>query len=269
MSNKNKKENLKFKIEEFTEADLFEEGLTEKQKEKTKKRMGKMLDELKEANEKLDIDITLEEMIAIKQNLGELGNEHEHGIQNVNVLKYIVLKAIDKNMKKIDVEIIDELFIPNFISLPGVNTSHVYHGSTFFYKFYLTKDKLIYYGISERYEVLRKRSIDLKDIKVIGKSVKNNNKSKGLAWGIDTMTGYTSFIEFNNKEVIYLNHLKRKYRKSAERFITNLENTTGIKAVDKASLTTEDKFVVASQIILVIVFILFAIPTLIKLCLNM
>ncbi|MGL5507675.1 MAG: hypothetical protein ACRDB0_07225, partial [Paraclostridium sp.] len=160
------------------------------------------------------------------------------------------------------------LFIPNFVSLPGVNTSHIYHGSTFFYKLYLTKDKLIYYGISERYEVLRKRSIDLKDIKVIGKSVKNDKRSKGLAWGIDTMTGYMSFIEMNNKEIIYLNHLKRKYRKSAERFITNLENTTGLKATDKASLTTEDKFVVATQVILAIVFILFVIPNLIKLCLN-
>lgn len=265
MSIKNKEDDYNFKIEEFNEDDLFEAGLDSKQKEKIKKRMAMLLKELKESNRKFDIDITLEDILKIKTEMGKYGDEYEHGIKNSNVLKYITLNVIDKDIKQLKSEVIDELFVPSFISLPGVNTSYINNGASYFFKLYLTKDKLIYYGISERFKIVSRKVIDIKSIKSIGKSVKNTKLSKGLAWGVDTKSGYMSFIEFNNREIIYLNHLKSKYRKDVDRFLSNLEEVTGIKAVNKAPVTIEDKFTLIWQVLLFLFLVFLVIPALARL----
>ena len=59
MSKNNKKYDYKFEIEEYTEGDLFEDGLDKNQKEKIKKRMSMLLEELKEANSKFNINVSL------------------------------------------------------------------------------------------------------------------------------------------------------------------------------------------------------------------
>ncbi|MEG1009807.1 MAG: hypothetical protein RSF67_08380 [Clostridia bacterium] len=264
-----KKGSYKFKIEEYTEADLFEEGLSEKQKEKTKARMTMLLKELKDSTSKFDINISLNDMLKIKNQLGEKGDTFEHGIKNSNVLKYIILKVIDKDMEHIKDEVIDELFVPSLISMPGVNTSYINYGASYFFKIYLTKNSLICYGITERFKIANKKTIDLKNIKTIGKSVTNRKWSKGLAYGVNTTSGYTSFIETYDKNIIYLNHLKSKYRKNTIRFISNLEKATGIKAVTKAPLTSEDKFVLGVEIFILIMVLAVVIPNLIKLCMSM
>ncbi|WP_270648065.1 hypothetical protein [Paeniclostridium hominis] len=269
MSKNNKKYDYKFEIEEYTEADLFEDGLDKNQKEKIKKRMSMLLEELKEANSKFNINVSLSEVLKIKKYLGESGDISEHGIKNSNVLKYIILKVIDKDMESLKNEIVDELFVPSFISMPGVNTSYINHGASYFFKLYLTKDKLIYYGITENFKIVNKKIIDVKEVKSIGKAIENRRWSKGLAWGVNTTSGYMSFIETNDKNIIYLNHLKNKYRKSVIRFLSSLERITGIKAVKKSPLTYEDKFVLGLEIVALILVLTLVVPRLIELCINM
>jgi hypothetical protein len=269
MSKRYKKDDYKFEIEEYTEEDLFESGMNEKQKEKLKRRMTILLEELKKANSKFNIDISLDDILKIKKNLDKNGDISEHGIKNSSVLKYIILKAIDKDMENLKDEIIDELFVPSFISMPGVNTSYINYDASYFFKLYLTKDNLIYYGISDRFKIVKKKMINLKDIKSVGKAVKNRRWSKGLAWGANTTSGYMSFIETNEKNIIYLNHLKSKYRKSVFSFLENLESLTGLKAVTKAPLTIEDKFVLGAEIVGLILLMTLVIPRLFKLCIDM
>ncbi|MDU1538027.1 MAG: hypothetical protein E6902_00275 [Paeniclostridium sordellii] len=269
MSKNNKKYDYKFEIEEYTEDDLFEDGLDKNQKEKIKKRMSMLLEELKEANSKFNINISLSEVLKIKKYLGESGDISEHGIKNSNVLKYIILKVIDKDMESLKNEIVDELFVPSFISMPGVNTSYINHGASYFFKLYLTKDKLIYYGITENFKIVNKKIIEVKEVKSIGKAIENRRWSKGLAWGVNTTSGYMSFIETNDKNIIYLNHLKNKYRKSVIRFLSSLERITGIKAVKKSPLTYEDKFVLGLEIVALILVLTLVVPRLIELCINM
>ena len=78
-----------------------------------------------------------------------------------------------------------------------------------------------------------------------------------------------SFIETNDKNIIYLNHLKNKYRKSVIRFLSSLERITGIKAVKKSPLTYEDKFVLGLEIVALILVLTLVVPRLIGLCINM
>lgn len=256
-----------FEIEEFTEDDLFEEGLDDKKKENIKNRMNTLLKELKEANDEFNIDISLNDMLRIKNAMGKQGDEYEHGIRNANVLKYIILKVIDKDIGYLKDELIDELFVPSFISLPGVNTSYINYGAIYFFKMYLIKDKLIYYGISERFKIVNRKVIDIKNIKTIGKCVKNKKWSNGLSYGIDTCSGYISFIEVDNGDIIYLNHLKNKYKDSTVRFLENLEEITGIKAIDEASLTKSDIFVLGAQKTIVVLLLVWCVYKLIQLCL--
>lgn len=74
-----------------------------------------------------------------------------------------------------------------------------------------------------------------------------------------------SFIETNDKNIIYLNHLKNKYRKSVIRFLSSLEMITGIKAVTKSPLTYEDKFVLGLEIVALILVLTLVVPRLIEL----
>lgn len=269
MSDSYKSNDYKFEIEEFTEDDLSKDILDKQQLEKTKKKMEVLLKELKEANDKYNIDISLNEIMSLKESLGTSGDKVEHGIKNANILKYIILKTIKIDMEPLKDEIIDEVFVPSFISMPGVNTSYINYDATFFFKLYLTKDKLIYYCISDRFKITNKKIIDVKNIKTIGKAVKNRSWSRGLAWGVNTTSGYTSFIETYDKNTIYLNHLKYRYKESTVRFVSNVEKVTGIKAITKAKLTNEDKFVLIMEIIIALIFIMIGIPNLIKWCISM
>lgn len=263
-----KKDEYNFKIEEYSELDLCQDSMNKEQKEKIKNKTIKIIEEIKYLNSQFKIDVTLEEILSLKNKLGEKSNTSEHGIENSNLLKYIILKTIEKDMENLKSEIIDELFVPSFISLPGVNTSYINYNAAYFFKMYLTKDKLIYYGISERFKIVSKKTIYINDIKLIGKSIKNKRYSKGLAYGVDTRSGYMSFIETKDKKIIYLNHLKCKYRKNVERFINSLEEVSGLKSVTKSPLTTEDKFVLGFEVIVFILFIILVVPKLIQLCMG-
>lgn len=65
-----------------------------------------------------------------------------------------------------------------------------------------------------------------------------------------------------------LDYLKSNYRKGVERFLTNIEELTGLKSVNKAPLNSEDKFVLLFEVILFIVFIAWVAPILFKLCVD-
>ncbi|MDU6248639.1 MAG: hypothetical protein E6612_06935, partial [Paeniclostridium sordellii] len=120
-----KKDEYNFKIEEYSELDLCQDSMNKEQKEKIKNTTIKIIEEIKYLNSQFKIDVTVEEILSLKNKLGEKSNTSEHGIENSNLLKYIILKTIEKDMENFKSEIIDELFVPSFISLPGVNTSYI------------------------------------------------------------------------------------------------------------------------------------------------
>ncbi|MBW4873153.1 MAG: hypothetical protein KZY55_03755, partial [Paeniclostridium sp.] len=134
-----KKDEYNFKIEEYSELDLCQDSMNKEQKEKIKNKTIKIIEEIKYLNSQFKIDVTVEEIVSLKNKLGEKSNTSEHGIKNSNLLKYIILKTIEKDMENLKNEIIDELFVPSFISLPGVNTSYINYNAAYFFKMYLTK----------------------------------------------------------------------------------------------------------------------------------
>ncbi|MGL4911500.1 MAG: hypothetical protein ACRC3Y_03630 [Romboutsia sp.] len=236
-SEKNKNE---FEIESFTEDDLFDGNLSKKQIEKTKKTLSKTINLLKELNSQLDIDVTLEDVLKLKRELGEDFEKIEFGVKYAPVLRKIVLDAIDKDIKKNNIEVIDQLFVTSQIAIPGRVDTVALHDAAYFYKMYLTKDNLISYSLNDKYKIISKRIFKFDEIRSIGKAPQYKGWAKGLAVFADTFDGKMSYIEPNDRTTIYLNHQYIQYEEHTFRFLDKLSEVGKIKIVCKDRLDQSD-----------------------------
>ncbi|EPZ62338.1 hypothetical protein H477_5503 [[Clostridium] sordellii ATCC 9714] len=66
-----KKDEYNFKIEEYSELDLCQYSMDEEQKEKIKNKTIKIIEEIKYLNSKFKIDVTVEEILNLKNKLGK------------------------------------------------------------------------------------------------------------------------------------------------------------------------------------------------------
>lgn len=245
-----------FEIENFTEEDLYEEELTAEEIVKLKKRMIKTVRLLKNLNKELNIDMDLEDALKIRKELGEESEVIEHGVINALLLRKIVLDAIDIEVKKQNLEIIDELFVPTQIAIPGRVDTVMLHGCTYFYKMYLTNNSLIVYSLSDKYQVIKKKTFQFNELHSVGKAIKSKRLwSKGLAVFANTYNGNQSFIEPHDRTTMYLNHTKKEYKEQVLRFLDKLSEVGKISIVTEERLDKTDYLTIASYIMLFIFFI--------------
>ncbi len=245
----NKDKIYDFEIEDFTEEDLYGEGLSEKEIMKTKKNMVKILKLIKDLNKELNIEIDLEDILKIRKELGEESEVIEYGVRNARLLKKIVLDAIDKEVKNQDIEIIDELFIPTQIAIPGRVDTVALHGCTYFYKMYLTNHNLIIYSLSDKYELIKKRSLNFDELQSIGKAPRNKGFAKGLGVFANTYDGNQSFIEPKDRTTMYINHTEEKYKEEVIRFLDKLSEVSEVRIITEFRWDVTDYFALVFNIV--------------------
>ena len=257
---KQRKNNVnEFEIESFTEDDLYSENLSQKQIEKTKKNISKIINLLKDFNKELDIDVKLEDVLKIKKELGDESEKIEFGVKNAPLLRKIVLDAIDKSIKKDKIEIIDEIFITSQIAIPGRVDTVALHDSTYFYKMYLTKNNLIVYSLNDKYKIITKKVLKFDEIHSIGKAPKYKGWAKGLAVFANTFDGEMSYIEPKDRTTIYLNHQYIKYEEDVFRFLEKLSEVSGVNIVCKDRLDITDYIGIGFFILFIVIFFYLAI----------
>lgn len=251
-----KNETYDFEIENFTEEDLYGDDLTTEDIIKSKKKTLKTIELIKHLNKELNIDISLEEALRIRKELGEKSEVIEYGVVNALLLRKIVLDAIDREVKKQGLEIIDELFVPTQIAVPGRVDTVMMNGCAYFYKMYLTNNSLIVYSLSDKYQVIKKRILKFDELHSIGKAIKSNAfLGKGLAIFANTTNGDQSFIEPDDRTTMYLNHTKKEYREDVLRFLDKLSEVSDVKIKTDGRKDTSDYIAIGFNIVLLIAFL--------------
>lgn len=255
-----------FEIENFTEEDLHGEDLTTEEIIKLKKKMLKTIKLLKNSNKELNIDISLEDVLKIRKELGENSEVIEYGVVNALLLRKIVLDAIEREVKKQGLEIIDELFVPTQIAVPGRVDTVMMNGCPYFYKMYLTDHSLIVYSLSDKYQVIKKRILQFEELYSIGKEIKSNGVwGKGLAVFANTFNGDQSFIEPEDRTTMYLNHTKKEYKEDVLRFLDKLSEVGKVNVVTNPRLDKTDYITIASYVMLFALYIFIVIKAVFKL----
>ncbi|MGL5353461.1 MAG: hypothetical protein ACRDA5_09055 [Clostridium sp.] len=148
--------------------DLPDVDITDEQKEKARKRLFKAIDSLKKVNGDLNIDITKEEVLDLKNALGSRSEDYLNGVKHGRVLREVALNATRDDVINKYGEIIKEVFANNTYGTTSVGWMH---GGILYFKIYATKDALITYSFNEFYKVVNKRETKFMDIECAGTHV--------------------------------------------------------------------------------------------------
>lgn len=176
--------------------------VTDEQKNKVRKNLFKSIDALKERNRELDINISEDEIIHIKNVLGEKSEDYLNGVKYGRVLRDVTLKAVRDEVLNKYGEIEQETFATNAYGTTNIGWMA---GGALYFKIFITKDKLITYSFSEFYKVVDKVEINIKNIKGAGLYEDN-----------------IFYIEYADK-IIYLGYTLEKTKIELENIMETLE----------------------------------------------
>lgn len=196
-------------INNITIDDLPNISITDKQKNKAKNELFKIIKDLKERNNKFNINISESEIIDISNGLGDDLDKYLDGIKHGRLLREVALKAVNDEVISKHKEISSEVFVNNGYIYKESMTGWKYE-ETMYYKIYITKENLIVYGFTELYKIVDKIEVNIKDIKSAG--LYKDNKY---------------YIEFSNR-IIYLGYTSTKTRDELDK-ITNILQDNGVK----------------------------------------
>lgn len=192
-------------INNLTIDDLPNISITDNQKNKAKNDLFQTIKELKERNNKFNINISEAEILNISNVLGDDLDKYLDGIKHGRLLREIVLKLVNDEVISKYKEIISKAFLKNSYiykeSMTGAKDEE-----TMYYKIYMTKDTLIVYGFTESYKIEDKIEVRIKDIKSAG--LYKDNKY---------------YIEFSNR-IIYLENMKTTVNGELDEIITILQS---------------------------------------------
>ncbi|MGL5087399.1 MAG: hypothetical protein ACRC68_17060, partial [Clostridium sp.] len=104
--------------------DLPDVNITEQQKEKARKKFFNAIDSLKKVNGDLNIDITKEEVLELKNALGSRSEDYLNGVKHGRVLREVALNATRDEVINKHGEIIKEVFANNTNGTTSVGWMH-------------------------------------------------------------------------------------------------------------------------------------------------
>lgn len=177
--------------------------VTDEQKNKVRKNLFKAVDALKERNKDLDINVSEEDVLNIKNALGEKSEDYLNGVKHGRVLRDVTLKAVRDEVISKYGEVEYETFATNAY---GTTNLGWMAGGALYFKIFLTKDKLITYSFSEFYKVVDKVEVSIKKIKGAGLYEDN-----------------IYYIEYADK-MIYLGYTLEKTKIELDNIMKALEN---------------------------------------------
>lgn len=206
----------KFDLIDIDESKLPDVTLSDNQKNSIKKKMKLNLKRFIEGNLNLDIDTSDENILKIEENLGDKKNQTLHSIKYANVLKEIVLAAIEKDCPFTNEEILYKGFLhlgggSEFENLPAVWTNN-----PFYCQVYLTNKELLIYTLDNYFRLVAKRQLPIQDIEGVAVTDKDSDglkySHKNLILGVNSKT-YTSLsgyqlVDENPKDTSNLEKIK-------------------------------------------------------------
>lgn len=159
----NNLDNVIDEIKNMTINDLPDIKLSDADKEKAKKKLFSSIEALKDRNKELNIDITLDEVLDIKDSLGNVGDKNANGVKYGHVIREVALQAADNEVYKSNT-VIQEVLANNAYATSNLGWME---GGAIAFKIYLTKTKLIIYSFTEFYKLIEKKEYNLSEIKGI------------------------------------------------------------------------------------------------------
>lgn len=218
--------------------DLPDVNITDEQKEKARKKLFKAIDSLKKVNGDLNIDITKEEVIDLKNALGSRSEDYLNGVKHGRVLREVALNATREDVINKHGEILKEVFANNTY---GTTSLGWMHGGILYFKIYATKDLLITYSFNEFYKVVNKRVSKFKDIECAGTHVDKKY-----------------YIEYHDT-TIYLEYTLEKTKKDLDELML-LISQKGVKDIGAKRAKLKKRIIfIALGVYVLIMLILFII----------
>ncbi|MGL4772682.1 MAG: hypothetical protein ACRC2K_03865 [Clostridium sp.] len=193
---------------EVDEASLPDVELSPEQKERAKNRINSYIARLKNSNPELNIDSTPSTLSEIENELGEKSEKVRHGVHGANVLKELVLKAVDEEVALSHNKILYSCFLLGFYQEAMVGYIPVFSETPYYYKIYVTKDKLIIYSFDWFFKILKKKSFSLNQIYKVGvapqffvsKELNRETLLLKLNKGVEIYDNYYFFINENSSD---------------------------------------------------------------------
>ncbi|MGL5353463.1 MAG: hypothetical protein ACRDA5_09065 [Clostridium sp.] len=205
--------------------------VTDEQKNKVRKNLFKSIESLKERNKELNINISEEGIMDIKNALGEKAEDYLNGVKHGRVLRDVTLKAVRDEVISKYGEVEHETFATNAY---GTTNIGFMAGGALYFKIFITKEKLITYSFSEFYKVVDKVEVKIKNIKGAGLYEDN-----------------IYYIEYADK-IIYLGYTLEKTKVELDNIMETLEN----KGIENNSYNKKRNGKMITIIYIVIVIIL-------------
>lgn len=209
-------------IEEFDESILPNVSIDQEEINEIIYKVMSIIKGLKKNNKKIKFNISLNEALEIRNQLGDKVDKAIYGRKHALLMREIMIKVLEEEDKVRNEEIKDELLV-------YVPASYWWRGGTVCYKMYLTKNnRLIIYAFDADYKVINKYDIETKDIKWAGEAGKKNKHM------------------YENEQIIWFDeiriHLNPDYGEKGDdicKFIDSLR-ATGVPDVDKSGVSLVD-----------------------------
>lgn len=218
-------------INEMTIDNLPDVSITEEQKNNARRKLFKSIEELKNRNKDLDINVSPTGVLEIVDSLGDRSEDYLNGVKYGRVLREVALKAVHEEVLSEYTNIKGEAFVINANGTTNIGWGS---GGALYFKIYLTDNKLITYSFTEFYKIIDKVVVDIKDVIGAGK-----------------YKGNIYYIEYGEKE-IYIGYTLEETKVAIDNIIRILEQR-GVKNNSQSKIVKENT-IKTIYILLVIIF---------------
>ncbi|MGL5067690.1 MAG: hypothetical protein ACRC6T_07660 [Sarcina sp.] len=211
------------KIEDFSKVTLPNIDINQKDKEKIKENIMKLIKKLQEKNlDEFKININEDDIEAIKNNLGEDSDKRVYGVKDSKVMKEIIEQTIANELKGENIIQSIEYELPSII----------YWGRSAIFNYaYVTDKEFIWYSFTIDYQLVSKGREKLEKIKSVGRVREDDGEGddNGIEFWIRGGEAYFILVIHGAKKV-------REMDKFLE-FFTN----RGVKLFDKKQFAMREK----------------------------
>lgn len=148
-------------IEELDERELPNVNIDKEKIEMIKSNVMGTIKGLQERNKMVDVNITLEEALSIREKLGDNADQTIFGVKSAKLMRDVMIKVIEEKEGIAKEDIVAELFRDAYnIYSRGMANAAMY------YKLFLTKKELIIYVFDTEYKVLNNYRTLIENVKV-------------------------------------------------------------------------------------------------------
>lgn len=210
-------------IEEFSEFELPDVNLSDEEIERVRVNIMSVLANLEEKNREMKFNLTQEELMELKENLGSDSEKMVNGVKQSLLMRDIMIKNIEKQLE-------GEVIVKKVVfEAPSI----IYWGLSAVNNIcYLTEKEFIYYGFDINYKEVSSFRCLIKDIKEAGRTIDKEKEDKNMLEFI---------VKTPDKWIAMYTVVKSKSTELDELMELLIEK--GVKQFDKKKLERQNKIV--------------------------